>query len=182
MLKRENVFEYIGKMYGKQLNYYVQPAVKMKANHELPDYLMCGERCFGIIFERDGRVFHLILRLSEESAKRFGERYRVSRAAFQSGMNWYSITIDQSYKSKDEIYKILEESYVFTQKTYYDKKNASKTLPAKAEQAVLEKEITAILSFQNKKFSDAEKAYREAAGFKDENLTSGEKENLNESA
>ena len=76
-LSRTDVFDHIDNMCDNPVRFPVLPDIKEKTNVKLPDYLQCEERCFGLMFERNDLVFNFILRMSEETVKRYQGRVDV---------------------------------------------------------------------------------------------------------
>ena len=161
-LSRTDVFNRIDNMCDDPSRFPVLPDVKEKTKAKLPDYLQCEERCFGLMFERNDIAFRFILRMSKETVKRCEKIRPVQHMAFFPGGNWYSMIVDQSYESKREIYRILDECYDFTVKLFFDENGAYDTEKAKAEQAIIEKAAAADAELIDKSLAEAEKAYRAA--------------------
>lgn len=160
-LSRNDVFDHIKAM-GNNPVFPVSPNFREKFNIKLPDYLMCGERCFGLMFGRVGVVFSFILYMSGETAKRCGGRHTVFRPDFPRGRNWYGLTADQTYRNKHEIYQILDECYDFTFKEFYGENNTCDAEAAKTGRAAIEKEARMCAKYINEKLIKAEYAYRAA--------------------
>jgi len=111
LLSRQDVLDHVEEMRAKPERFLLAPNVKERETENLPDYLKCGEICFSIVFERNDCVHNIAVRLDEERAKGHGELHPVEHAGYLSGDDWYNLAIDQSYKSKREVYEILDASY-----------------------------------------------------------------------
>ena len=159
-LSRYDVFDCISEMRGNAMRFPVIPNATEKTGRGLPDYLRCGERCFGLMYGRGGIVFHFILRLSLESAKRFGEKHPVRRAGFPAGADWYGLIIDSSYEKKSDLYEILIDSYDFAYGEFYAGTNATHVDEAVAEQARIEGEASENAAPNDKTTDVAEARYR----------------------
>jgi len=80
---------------------------------DLPDYLICDNHYFGFVFADGGFVSNFILRMSPESAARYGKRHTVQTSAFPVGGDWYVLTLSGAFK-KEEVYRILDECRDYT--------------------------------------------------------------------
>jgi len=96
------------------------PVFKEREEEELPDYLLCGERCYAIVFERNDGVHNIAVRLSDEVSSLLGEHHLLERASYLSDneKDWYNLTIDQSFKNKKEVYAILNSAYDYVLARY----------------------------------------------------------------
>ena len=92
-------------------------AVDSMADKLSPDCLKNGGCCYGLVFEQYDKVQGFILRMSEGTAKRYGKKYQLQKAAAY-GDNWYSLSADYYEESKRDYLKILEECYDYTLSEY----------------------------------------------------------------
>jgi len=111
ILSRQDVLDHVEAMQGNSERFPIAPGVKERETEHLPDYIKCGEICFSIIFERSDCVYNIAVRLDAETANSLGEKHPVEHASYLSGDDWYNLSVDQSYKSKREVYQILNASY-----------------------------------------------------------------------
>ncbi|GHV00677.1 hypothetical protein FACS1894211_08570 [Clostridia bacterium] len=162
-LSREDVFDHAEDMNNDRVRFPVPANIKEKTHAKLPDYLRCGERCFGLMYERDDLVFSFILRMDAELAKTVSERHPIKRSKFPGGDNWYKLVIDASYKSKRGVYKLLDECYEYVWRKYYEGKDADADAPeARIEQAQIEADAARNAGLSDEDAVAAEKAYRAA--------------------
>ena len=154
-LSRDDVFDHIEDMRENPGRFPKLPNVKEKTDDAMPDYLRCGERCFGLMYERNELVFNFVLRLSDDAAKRYGEYHSVQSSDL--GENWYNLVADQSFESKKEIYQILDESYDFTLRKYSAERDEDS---ARAEQLLLEQKAEGNKEHVERSSAVAEQQYR----------------------
>ncbi|MDR0426107.1 MAG: AAA family ATPase [Clostridiales bacterium] len=114
MLSRSDITDYIGVMRENKERFPVPPFVKEKTAADGFDYLMCGEHSFAVMYGQDGLVLIFLLRLPEDKAARIGALHPLKKETFLKEDNWYSLTIDRTFKKKTEIYDILWDCYDFT--------------------------------------------------------------------
>jgi len=127
-ITRYDVFEHVGYMYGNPSRYPLMAGIKEKnvSIANMPDFLWCGPYCYGMVFGGD-IVDFFILRMSDEAARYYGRFHPIQRLAFQHtqmkqlqhtnsviGGNWYRLTMDNSYISKQEVFRIVDECYTYT--------------------------------------------------------------------
>ncbi|MCL2061667.1 MAG: hypothetical protein FWH03_03480 [Firmicutes bacterium] len=121
-LSREDVFDYIDDMWealcAAEEN-PVLPGVVLRAKKHYCDALHCGEWCFALMYER-GNVLKFIVRLDDATAAEVAARHTAfKRAQFPKGENFYSLIVDQSFTSKEEVYKILDAAFAYVLNLYY---------------------------------------------------------------
>jgi len=172
-LSHGDIVGHIGTMKADKDRFPVEADILAKPDAKLPDYLMCGNRCFAMMFERNDLVFHFILRMSKSMMADLSERHPVQQAAdILSGENWCSLIIDLSYGSKREVYKILEDCYDFTREEFYPEKLTADASAAESEMAVIGKEVAQALGLIEKSSAAAELQYfRALENFKNEYFT-----------
>ncbi|MCL2371076.1 MAG: hypothetical protein FWC80_07620 [Firmicutes bacterium] len=119
-LSRYDVMDHVESMQKDSVRFVVPPVFKEREEEENPDYLLCGERCFAIVFERSDVVHNIAVRLSDEVATLLGEHHTIERASYMSDneKDWYNLTIDQSFKNKKEVYGILNSAYDYVLTKY----------------------------------------------------------------
>ena len=167
-LSRLDVTEHVKSMKKQGEKFPIIPNVKARTEEKLPDYLMCGERCFAIMFERGEIVFNLLLYMNAADADKHAETHILKRATYM-GDDWYNLIIDNTFTGKREIYDILDLCYIHTAKNYRKDNKGKQDEQAKAEadaearafQAELEKksldnmgEIVAAAEAAEKKYRD----------------------------
>ena len=115
-LSRQDVFARVKEMAAGVERPYNKPRVKERTSDFGLDYLVCGAKGFGIMYGRDDLVFNIILRMNGE-IRDFCEKkgYTIQREIFFNGGEWYNLTIDNSFKDKNEIYAILDKCREFAQ-------------------------------------------------------------------
>jgi len=169
-LSRSDVLDHIEVMCTNPSRFPVAAGIQEKKLLKLPDYLLCGHRCFGVMFERNELIFHFILRMNDDIAAVLSKYHSVQRADVLSGKNWYSLIIDNSFKSKREVLSIINDCYDFTMNISCDG-HTSDAPAVKAEQAIIEREITEALEYIESSSIKAEKQYRnDLAKFKAEHV------------
>jgi len=136
-LSRLDVMDHVEIMQGNQERFAVPPAVRERESENLPDYLLCTERCFTIVFERNDVVHNLAVRLSAEAAELLAERHLLERASYLSENDWYNLAIDCSFRNKREVYAIINVAYDYVL-TQYGTTNAEE---AKAELKHIEEDF-----------------------------------------
>lgn len=167
-LSRHDVFDHIDDMQEYTTRFSIEPQIKEKSEDTLPDYLMCGDRTFALMYDKNDIVLSFILRLSPESAKRNLSYHPISIAPYPTGDDWYAVIVGRSFANKKEVYRLLEESYDYTVSLFYSKEAESEDdLAARLEQALLEQaQIEREAGEKEKeleqKLADAEKEYRQA--------------------
>jgi hypothetical protein len=124
-LSRGDVLDHIEEMRGNPARFPVAPAAREKKDARTPDFLLCGGRVFGLMYERNDLVFNFALRMSGETAARLNEYHPLKRASFPAGEGWYALTVDMSYESKKEVYRILDECYDYALKVFYRSENGA---------------------------------------------------------
>jgi len=150
-LTRSGVLGHIAAMRAEASRFSMEPTVLEDADARLPDFLLCGNRIFGIMFERNEKVFHLVLRLSDGFAAQLGINHPLHHACIISEKNWYGLIIDQSFEDEPEVYGIIEESYRFTLAEFYSGKVSPGALTAEAERLIIEREVSETLGIVEKK-------------------------------
>ena len=158
LLSRQDVLDHIEEMRAKPKRFLLAPNINERETENLPDYLKCGEICFSIVFERNDCVHNIAVRLDEETAKAHGELHPVEHTGYLSGNDWYNLAIDQSYKSKREVYEILDASYDYV----FRMQNLLTEEEAKAEFIKIEKEFADNTAEAEKAASIAELNYLRA--------------------
>jgi len=154
-LSYNDVCDHINEMKINPERFPKLPNIKERANDILPYYLCCGERTFGLMFERKELVFMFLLRLSEDAAKYYKVYHTLESSDL--GENWYSLVIDQTFESKKDVYQVLNESYHFVLKKFGREKDNQ---AAKDEQACIEKDALEHVMLAEKRAADAERKYR----------------------
>jgi len=118
LLSRYDIIDYVEEMSNNTERFILTPNVKERETENLPDYIRCGEVCFAVVFERNDCVHNIAVRLDSTMAQLLGELHPVEHASYLTGNDWYNLSIDQSYKSKREVYKILNDSYDYVFRMY----------------------------------------------------------------
>jgi len=170
-LSRNDVMDHVLEMQ-RNSRFPIKPKVNEKTNEKMPDFLMCNDWCFGMMFSRNNIVFNFILHMNDEIAAHYGKRYDLRKVSSMAGEYWYSLAIDRSFESKREVYIILDECCEFTLSDGVSKRK-KESAEEKAEktsiQAELEKKMTEKISILEKDAADAERKYRaELKKFKSE--------------
>jgi len=111
LLSRQDVIDRVDAMRENAERFLLAPSLKERETENLPDYIKCGEICFSIVFELNDCVHNIAVRLDAATATALGEEHPVEHAGYLSGDDWYNLVIDQSYKGKREVYRILDASY-----------------------------------------------------------------------
>ena len=119
-LSRYDVMDHVETMRNEPARFVMSPVFREREKEELPDYLLCGERCFAIVFERNDVVHNIAVRLSDEVATLLKEHHLIERVSYLSDneKDWYNLTIDQSFKNKKEVYGILNSAYDYVLARY----------------------------------------------------------------
>jgi|GEM_PF-2221995 len=165
-LSRYDVFDHIDDMQEYATRFSVEPSVKEKSEDTLPDYLMCGDRTFALMYDKNDIVLSFILRLSQESAKRNLSYHPISVAPYPSGDDWYAVIVGRTFANKKEVYRLLEESYDYTASLFYSKEIeseadlAARLQQALEEQAQIEREAGEKEKELEQKLLDAEREYK----------------------
>ncbi|MCL2370275.1 MAG: hypothetical protein FWC80_03505 [Firmicutes bacterium] len=110
-LSRYDLMDHIEAMRENTAKFVMTPSMKERSDESLPDYLLCGERCFAIAFERNDCVHNIAIRLYSDTANGLSERHNIDRASYLANEDWYNLTIDNTFKNKREVYAILNASY-----------------------------------------------------------------------
>jgi len=115
-LSRCDVMDHVEAMQNNPDRFIKKPDIQERDADDKPDYLLCTERCFAIVFERNDVVHNLAVRLSKETAELLAERHQLERASYLSDDDWFNLTIDCSFRNKREVYAIINAAYdyVFT--------------------------------------------------------------------
>jgi len=116
---RRDAMDHIMHMRTLPERFPIHPDFEGKTVGSMPDYLICGDRVFALMFERNEVVLNFTVRLSPESAKRNKLHHTLTEAVYPYGGDWYDIVVDNSFESKKEVYKLLEESYDYTVSLFY---------------------------------------------------------------
>jgi len=167
-LSRYDIFDHINDMSEYTTRFSIEPKIKEKSEEMLPDYLMCGDRTFALMYDKNDIVLSFILRLSPESAKRNQNYHPISVAPYPSGDDWYAVIIGRSFTGKKEVYRLIEESYDYTVSLFYSKEAeseedlAAQLEQARLEQAQIEREAGEKEKELEQKLLDAEKEYKQA--------------------
>jgi len=110
-LLRSDIFEHVEAMQNNPDRFAKTLNIKKRESMDMPDNLLCAEHNFAEIFEHDGVVHNLTVCLSEESAKLLAGRHVLEQAANHLGSDWFDVIIDGSFKSKREVYDVLDSAY-----------------------------------------------------------------------
>jgi predicted DNA-binding protein (MmcQ/YjbR family) len=120
-LSREDVLDYIEDTALNKEKYPISADAKVKAKKHFPDSLLCGEWCFGLMYEKDS-VIKFKLRFDKETAIKLIQEYTsFSPATFPGGEDWYDLIIDASFTSKREVFSVLDKAYDYVFKKYYSR-------------------------------------------------------------
>jgi len=163
-LSRQDVIDHIEKMSRDTRKFPVAPSVRQRANSGYLDFLMCGDRCFGMIFAADDIVYHFTLSMNERLLAQ-NEKHPFKKAAFLRGTQWYESVVDTTYESKDEILFLLENSYLYTYQMPIDQ-----YANAEADRTAIEQSANGNADKIALAADEAEKKYRSKLDrYKDEN-------------
>ena len=116
-LPRLEVFMHVWDMSADTGRFGDKPRVIARTSGFDPDYLVCGAgRVFGIMYGGEDSVSNIILRMNGETAA-FCEKkgYRIQREIFFKGGEWYNLTIGSPFRTKEEVYGILDKCCEFSQ-------------------------------------------------------------------
>ncbi|MCL2822113.1 MAG: hypothetical protein FWD86_02815 [Firmicutes bacterium] len=119
-LSRQDVFSFIGEMATKPDRFCVPPTTKERSEHGLPDCLMCGDRIFALMFDKEDIAFALCLRLPADIALSLKETYTIDKPPLLLIDEWIYLAIDRRLLSKKQVYDLLVLSYDYTARSYYD--------------------------------------------------------------
>ena len=158
-LTRYDVMDHVEAMKNSPTRFVMAPHVNERETDNLPDYLQCGERCFGVVFERNDGVHNIAVRLYSDTAEELGKSHTIEHATYLSGEDWYNLTIDTSFKNKREVYMILNASYdyIFKQYGLLDEEEA------RAELKQMEKALSTTAAMEVEKAAEtAEMKYLQA--------------------
>ncbi|MCL2629959.1 MAG: InlB B-repeat-containing protein [Firmicutes bacterium] len=136
-LSRQDILDHCSEMCNDP-RFPVAPR-NLEQTDELPDFLLCGERSFALMFEHNDLVFRFILRMDADTARNYSEKHVIERAPAPSSGEWFSVLVDGSFASKQEVYALLEASYFFTYYKFVRQSDDGGT--AKDEQEFIEFEI-----------------------------------------
>ena len=173
-LSRADVLDHADDMSNYTVRFPVKVNVKKKTKDEKPDYLLCGDRYFALMYEHNELVFSCILRMSSATAQRIGGRHKVRPFKLAHHDNWYKLTVDVSFNNKREVYIVLNECYDFVYENYYKGKDIGfNAEEAVAEQASIDAALANYYGLdQDVDDAAAEKAYYEALDkYKEEHFT-----------
>jgi len=155
-LSRYDVLDHIEAMRIDPIRFVIPPDVKEQQAEDFPDYLQCGEICFGVVFERNGCVHNIAVRLDKATAKALRKQHIVDTASYLSGDDWYNLPIDQTYESKREVYRIIDDAYDYI---YATKFSVIELEAARAEQERIEKEFIENAAEVERAAAEAERSY-----------------------
>jgi hypothetical protein len=136
-LSREDVLDYMDDMWQKLSNGgdLILPSVIERKKKYTPDVLRCGEWCFSLMYEKS-KVIKLIVRVDEKTATEIAKKHPTFKtAAFPGGEGWYDLIVDQSFKSKQEVYDILDAAYLNVFSMYYSQEGGRFVTDREAAQA-----------------------------------------------
>jgi len=183
-LTRLDIIGFVNEMKKDGERYSIIPLVKEKSENKLPDYLMCGERCFAIMFEHGEYVFNLLLHMGAAEADKYAAKHTLKLAAYL-GDDWYNLIVDNSFTDKQEIFNMLDVCYFHAALRYMTSKKEKKGQKADAEaaaaalaeaqarQAEIEKQATANMAEITAAAEEAEKQYRALLATYEAGLKSG---------
>lgn len=145
-LSREDVLDYLTKMDADREKFPVETLVSVRKKDYTPDGLYCGDWCFALLYEKKD-VIKLVLRLDAAFASDLAkENPSVYAAEFPHGGEWTNVIADSNFKSKKEIYRLLENAYKYVLKKYYKKQAGQYRFDASAavdDNEAVESAITA---------------------------------------
>lgn len=158
-LSRIDIFDHTEVMNGNKARFPVKIDIKEnKQDETLPDYLLCGGRCFAEVFGRNNLVFSLILRLDKEFAKQWKKDHYIENVNTSLGNDLYHLVIDNSYKNKQSVYYLLDSSYDYVVKKFFIG-GQDNIETAKAEFSSFEKEAPQKASILEPSLAESEKNY-----------------------
>ena len=131
-LSRTDVFDHVDVMRLSSERFPVAPEVKERKTESLPDYLKCRQRCFTVVFESGDYVYNLAVRLDAETAAGLSQRHSIAHATYLTGEDWYNLEIDQSFRSKYEVYHIIDLAYGYVLTRYAEEAEETATEEFKA--------------------------------------------------
>jgi len=111
LLSRYNIMEHIEAMQTNSARFVITPNIKKREKKTSPDHLLCGKCCFGIVFEHNDYVHNIGVRLNSNTASILSERHSLASTRYLSNEDWYNLAIDNTFKTKKEVYKILNMAY-----------------------------------------------------------------------
>jgi len=157
-LSRADVFDHVSVMEGNPERFPIAPDIKERKEEEYPDYIKCRGRCFTIVFETGDYVHNLAVRLDEETARSLSEKHSIEHATYLKGEDWYNLEIDQSFKSKYEVYHIIDLAYGYILTRYAELGERE----AEAELAAIETECSSNTEEIERVYTAAELNYLRA--------------------
>jgi len=115
-ITRQEILDFITNAASDTQNYPVSTNIKLRSRPYFPDSLRCGERGFGLMFEKNGTI-KLALRMDKDFADYLQSKYALCyKSLFPKGKDWQTILIDDSFKTKEEVFAILSSSYGYVLK------------------------------------------------------------------
>jgi len=169
-LSRSDVLDHILEMQNDRMRFPIKPVVKEKTDEKSADFLMCGNSCFCMMFDRNDIVFNLILNMSDEMAKASEKRYIIHKVSSLNGDNWYNLTINRAFENKKEVYNILDNCYDYVSDDPQDIKDEVEKV--KIELAILQQKLSDNYEVIEKTTAEVERNYKlELEKFKQENYT-----------
>lgn len=122
-ITRQDILDYMDEMEYDPRRYPLKGSYKLKNKIYFPDSLLCKNKGIGFLYEKKDGI-KLIIRVEDQYADALSAVYDTCYISkFPKGKNWFAIVIDNSFRSKQEVFQILDNSYDYVHKTYYPKKN-----------------------------------------------------------
>jgi len=90
-LSRNDLLDHVDKMRKESARFPILASVKKKDEEPQHDYLMCGQRCFAVVFVRNDFVYNLILCMSKEIAKKYADKHIINKVNYLPGNHWYNL-------------------------------------------------------------------------------------------
>ncbi|GHU98097.1 hypothetical protein FACS1894211_01280 [Clostridia bacterium] len=113
-LSRADVFDRLEDMAANEQRFSQPVIVQKRKKSYLPDYLFCGDRLFGMIWQKR-KVLKFTLRLDDEGAQRLKKEHVLARRPVLAVKgDWMEVVVDSTFDSKEDACALLKKAYYHT--------------------------------------------------------------------